>query len=91
MELIPYAIKGVNGLLYLSIILAFYRLLKGPRLTDRVVALDFIATIVVGIIGLYTIETGEFYYLKVAIVLALLMFLGTVAMAFFVEKREDDL
>ena len=73
-------------LLSSALCLAFYRLARGPSLPDRVVALDLIATISVGFIAVYSIMTKQPVFLDVAIVLALIAFLGTVAFARYVEK-----
>lgn len=76
------------GLLILAMFLAFIRLVRGPSLPARVVALDMMAALAVGIIGVYSVTSGQPIYLDVAIALALIGFLGTVAFAYFVEKGE---
>lgn len=67
---------------------AFVRLVKGPSLPSRVVALDLMASLAVGIIAVYAVATKQPIFLDVAIALALVGFLGTVAFAYFVEKGE---
>lgn len=74
-------------LLTIAVILAFVRLVRGPSLPDRVVALDLIATLMIGIIAIYAIATDEPVLLDLAIVLALISFLGTVAFAHYIERR----
>lgn len=74
-------------MLSLALVLAFLRLARGPSLVDRVVALDLISALSVGIIAAYSIETGQRLLLEVAIVLALISFLGTVAFARYLERR----
>lgn len=76
----------VFGLLNLAFLLAFVRLVRGPSLPDRVVALDLMATLAVGFIATYAIATDEPLYVDLAVVLALIAFLGTVAFAHFIEK-----
>lgn len=73
-------------ILDLALFLAFVRLVRGPSLPDRVVALDLIASLVVGIIAVYDILTEQPVYLDVAIALALVAFLGTVAFARYLER-----
>ena len=63
-----------------AVILAFVRLLRGPSLPDRVVALDLISA-VVSASPPYAIATDQPVLLDVAIALALITFLGTVAFA----------
>ena len=69
-----------------ALILTCYRLFKGPTLPDRVIALDMISSLAVGMIAAYCILTGEFVYIRAAIVLAIVSFLGTVAFAYYVGK-----
>jgi multicomponent Na+:H+ antiporter subunit F len=75
-----------------SLILAFIRLVKGPSLPDRVVALELIASIVVVMIGVHAIDTGVSAYLDIAIVMALTAFLAAIGFARFVQVRgvHDD-
>jgi len=73
--------------LTLAIVLAFVRLVRGPSLPDRVVALDLISTLSIAVIAAYAIATNDPIFLDVAIVLALISFLGTIAFAYYVERR----
>jgi multicomponent Na+:H+ antiporter subunit F len=73
-------------MLIAAIILAFLRLARGPSLPDRAVALDLISTIVIGLIGVYAVSTNEPLFLDLAVVLALIAFLATVAFARFIAK-----
>ncbi len=68
--------------------LAFVRLVRGPTLPDRVVALDLIGVVIVCITVAVAATTGQQAYLDVAIVIALVSFVGTVAYARYIE-RED--
>lgn len=90
-------VTGVYAALSISLVLAFIRLLMGPSLADRVVALDLIAYIVICLIATYTIATGKSEFLDTAIVLALIAFLGTTAFARYIQqsarasKQEENL
>lgn len=77
----------VAVVLGLSMIGAFIRLWKGPSLPDRVVALDLIGYFCVGIICIFSIAVGRPVLLSVALVMALILFLGTAAFALFLERR----
>jgi multicomponent Na+:H+ antiporter subunit F len=77
----------VLPLLGLAVVIVFVRLARGPSLPDRVVALDLLATLAIGIVAAYAITTDQPVLLDVASVLALLAFLGTVAFARYLEKR----
>ncbi|WP_437115118.1 cation:proton antiporter [Vibrio coralliilyticus] len=78
-----------TGLL-LSVVMAFIRLIVGPTLADRVIALDLIAFITVGFIAVYTLDSGQQSLLDVAITLGLVAFLGTIAFARLIFKRKGE-
>lgn len=73
------------AMLSISIVLSFIRLVKGPSLPDRVVALDLIAYQAIALMIVYAITMGQSNFLEAALVLALIAFLGTVAFARFIE------
>jgi multicomponent Na+:H+ antiporter subunit F len=74
-------------LLSIAMILTLVRLLKGPHVADRVVALDLLVVLGMGIIVTYAIVLPEQALLDVALVLALIGFLSTVGFARYLEKR----
>ncbi len=94
MDFFSTAIIIVYALLSLSLLISLVRVIIGPSLPDRVVALDLIAFIVISMIATYSISSGHPVYLDVAVVLALIAFLGTIAFARFVfqwaEKSEKE-
>jgi multicomponent Na+:H+ antiporter subunit F len=67
-------------------LLAVVRVVRGPTLPDRVVALDLLGILIVGFIVVYTATTGEKAFLDAALVVALVSFIGTVAYARYVER-----
>ena len=77
----------VLPLLMLGVIFAFIRLLQGPSLPGRVIALDMMSVLGIGIIVVYAVVTDQAVFVDVASVLALVSFLGTVAFAAYVERR----
>jgi multicomponent Na+:H+ antiporter subunit F len=80
------AVNVCFAAMLVALALALWRLVRGPSLPDRVVALDLIALVVVGFTATAAIGTGEPVLLDVAIALALIAFLGTVAFALYVGK-----
>jgi len=90
MTLEAYFDYVILPILAVSVMLVFVRLFRGPRVVDRVIALDLIITIGIGIITVYSIRTDQKVFLDVAIILALIAFLGTVAFAYYIEKQKDD-
>ncbi len=77
-------------ILILSELMVFVRFLKGPSVIDRVVALDLIVTIGIGIISIYSMITDTSNFLDIAMILALIAFLGTVAFSYYLEKRNKN-
>ncbi|MYL22453.1 pH regulation protein F [Halomonas alkaliantarctica] len=76
----------------LALILVFVRIVRGPSLPDRVVALELFSTTVVGLVAVYTIKTDVASFLDAAIVIALMGFLATIGFARFLERggpRDD--
>lgn len=88
---VPYLIYTfILPILSLALLCSFIRLVRGPSLPDRVVALDLMATLVIGIVAVYSIATGRSAYLDVAIILALIAFLGTVAFAYYLQRGKNQ-
>lgn len=85
--LLDATITTVLALLAAGILLAVVRLLKGPTLPDRVVAIDLIATQAVAMLAAAAIAFEEPALLQPALVLTLIAFVGTVAFARYVAKR----
>jgi multicomponent Na+:H+ antiporter subunit F len=71
-------------LLGLALLVSVVRIVIGPTLADRVLALDLMTVIAMGFIGAIAIRTGQMLYLDIAIALALLGFLATIAFARYV-------
>ena len=76
----------------LALVLTFVRVVRGPSLPDRVVALELFSTTVVGLVGVYAIQSGVSSLLDAAIVIALMGFLAAIGFARFLERggpRDD--
>ena len=73
-----------------ALLIAFIRLVKGPTLPDRIVAMDLFNVLVVGIIVVLAASTRVQATLDAAIVIALVGFLGTVAYATYVERGDPS-
>lgn len=85
--ILNWAIDLAFLLLVVAMALAVLRLARGPSLPDRVVALDLVTVLAIAFGALFAIASGEAAYLDVAIALALVAFLATVALARFAERR----
>ncbi len=69
----------------LSLLISFIRLLKGPTSSDRVVALDVMTIVGISIIVFLSYSFQRVIYLDIALVYALLSFLGVIAIARYLE------
>lgn len=87
LEIVPVSALLAVNIFAAAMVLAMIRLLRGPLLPDRVVALDLIAALAVGVIAVWAIYTEQPMLLRAGIVVALIVFIGTVAFAMYVEKR----
>ena len=76
-------------MLTIAMLIAVVRVVIGPTLADRVLALDLLTVLAMGFVGAIAIRTGLTLYLDIAISLALLGFLATVAFARYMLSRLD--
>ena len=87
-ELLSAATTLALALLSVGMLAAFVRLLRGPSLADRVVALDAIAAMIVCCAATFAIRTDLAVFIDVALVIALVSFLGTIALAQAIEAGD---
>lgn len=75
------------AVLSVSFLLIVVRIVRGPTLPDRILALDMLVTVGIGFIAVIGVKTSFYLYLDIAIALGLVGFLATVAFARFVLNR----
>ncbi len=90
MSVNDYLYYVIMPLLTFTLVLVTIRFIKGPTIVDRIIALDLIVTIGIGIIGIYSIIYDQPNFLDIALILALIAFLGTVAFTSYIEKRDKN-
>lgn len=73
-------------LLSVSIIAAFYRLVKGETTSDRILALDSIGYNIIAIVTLLSIMQDTQNYLEIILLIGILAFLGTIALCKYLER-----
>jgi multicomponent K+:H+ antiporter subunit F len=69
-----------------GIVLCIHRILRGPHLADRALALDTIAIHLIGLVILLTIRFGSLVFFDGALILSLLGFAGTIAVAQYIGR-----
>lgn len=68
------------GMLAAGLLLNLWRLLKGPGMVDRVLALDTMFINSIAIVILFGIHAGEQLYFEIALLIAMVGFIGTAAL-----------
>lgn len=63
------------------------RLLRGPSLTDRAMSLDGMAVTSIAMLTVRAVNSGDYTFLPVAVVLTLVGFIGTAVIARFIEGQ----
>ena len=83
-----YTLIAAQALIALAMVFTTYRVLRGPRAQDRVLALDtlYVNALVVTVIE--GMRTGVTLYFEIALVIAMLGFVATVALAKFLLRGE---
>ncbi len=88
-QIVAWAVNVAMALTVLGLVFSFVRLIRGPSLPDRVVSVDLITVLAVAIAGLLAITHTEPDFLDIAVALALVAFLATVAFAWYAERRTE--
>ncbi len=84
--LVDMAIVMISAALFIS----FFRVVRGPTLPDRVVAVDLIGVSAVCLMVVGATDSRELAFLDAAVVIALLGFLGTIAYARYAERSTKE-
>ncbi len=86
MSITDFLYYVILPMLAFSALLIFVRFVLGPSLSDRVVALELLVTTAIGIICVYSVFSNQADFLDIAMIMALIGFLGTVAFAFYIKE-----
>jgi multicomponent K+:H+ antiporter subunit F len=82
------ALTVASALVAAAFALSFFRLLKGPRALDRILALDTLYINAIALLVLFGIQRASPLYFEAALLIALLGFVGTVALAKFLLRGD---
>lgn len=89
----PVHIGFVGRIVYiliLSSLMVLFRVLQGPTAADRIVAIDIFGILIVGLCAVLSIATGRSWYIDIGIAWGLQSFIGTLALAKYLEGRSFD-
>ncbi|MBU1013259.1 MAG: hypothetical protein KKG99_09640 [Bacteroidetes bacterium] len=70
-----------------AMIITLARLLKGPSVNDRIAAMDLIASIIMGVILLYSVLINNAMYFDVPVIISLISFIGTIAISTYLKQK----
>ena len=82
--------KRALFILMLCLVLCLYRIFRGPTAPDRVVTIDILGILIVGFCAILGIPTGRSWYIDIGIAWALQSFIGTIALAKYLEGKDFD-
>lgn len=74
-------------LLGFALLATLIRIIRGPTTADRILGLDTITLLGIGIIGVFAVRTGLYLYVDIAVAVALVGFLATIAFARYLLSR----
>jgi len=89
---LPY-LGFLGRVLYIIILACFlclYRICRGPTSADRIVAIDILGIMIVGLCAILTISTGRSWYIDIGIAWALQSFISTLALSKYLEGKSFD-
>ena len=83
-------LKRGMGIILLSAFFCLYRVLRGPNAADRIVGMDMLGILIIGICAILSISTKRSWYMDVGIAWALQSFISTLAFTKFLEGKDFD-
>lgn len=86
---IPFNYKLINVLLFCSLFILI-RVVRGPSVADRIVAIDILGILIIGICAILAIALDRSYFIDIGIAWGLQSFIGAMALAKFLEGRSLD-
>lgn len=86
--LLFWSIAIAQVLLGAAMLITLYRLVVGPRAQDRVLSLDAMYVVAMLLLVTFGMRAGTVIYFEVALLIGLLGFVGTVALAKFLMRGE---
>ena len=85
----PILVKLINVSLF-SALFVLYRVIRGPSAADRIIAVDILGVLSIGILALLGLHHGQGFFMDIALIWALLSFVASLAFAKILEGRRID-
>ena len=89
-DLVSIFISITMGLLLSAAGISVLRLLRGPSLADRIMAVDFVAALVAAVVVVDNLRSESLYMMDVAVVTVIISFIATVAFSRIMEAHRHD-
>ncbi len=87
-EIVPdIVLYTAFAFLMTAMIISLIRLIKGPTVSDRIAAMDLIASIIVGIVLVYSVMVQNAIYFDVPVIISLISFIGTIAVSTYLKQK----
>lgn len=86
----PDLLSRALGILLLATVLCLVRIMRGPTPADRIVAIDILGILIVGLCAVLAAVTQRSWYIDIGMVWALQSFIGSLALAKYLEGRSYD-
>ncbi len=90
MTLDSFVFTVILPVICISVVLTVVRMVKGPSLADRVVALELVNLLAIGIITVLALAFEQTEFFDIAVVIALVSFMATVGFARYLDSRSED-
>lgn len=74
----------------LCMLFCLYRIFRGPTPPDRIVTIDILGILIVGLCAILSLPTGRSWYIDIGIAWALQSFIGTLALTKYLEGKDFD-
>lgn len=85
----PILVKLINVSLF-SALFVLYRVIRGPSAADRIIAVDILGVLSIGILALLGLHYDQGFFMDIALIWALLSFVASLAFAKILEGRRLD-
>jgi multicomponent Na+:H+ antiporter subunit F len=85
----PLLVKLINVSLF-SALFVLYRVVRGPSPADRVIAVDILGVLIIGVLALIGLYYDQGFFMDIALIWALLSFVASLAFAKILEGRRLD-
>jgi multicomponent Na+:H+ antiporter subunit F len=85
----PFLIKLINVSLF-SALFVLYRVIRGPSPADRIIAVDILGVLIIGVLALLGLYYDQGFFIDIALIWALLSFVASLAFAKILEGRRLD-